>query len=394
MAFAIGKSTEHKPPFNQPKIMKVPKCLAPIATFALLLLIGSSPDETNAQGLSGAIPANYTTTAPPLNAEASFFYDQLAPYGQWIWIDPYGWVWSPNNVAAGWRPYTDGHWVYSDAGWTWASDQPWGWAAFHYGRWFFEANRGWCWVPGSEWAPAWVAWHWGDDYCGWAALPPGMDWQSRSSWDAVIPGFGWCFVPRRNFYDRHLVGEIALVARNVTLLRVTREVTQFERRGNVIMNLSLTPELVEKAVGRSVRRLEIAEVNSLGAMGAHAEGSSAIAFYRPEVRETRVITPLPRIQTTPAEVTFEKLQRDEAAHRDLQAQQAREKEALAKIHATETRNPPPGVSASELMQRHQAERSEFNDHAARQTQVLEQRQKSSSLPTPSQRSNSNRKEYR
>jgi hypothetical protein len=371
--------------------MKLPKSLAAVATVALLL--SSSSNVTNAQDLGGPIPVT-SAAAPPLSAEASFFYDQLAPYGQWMWIDPYGWVWSPNNVAVGWRPYTDGHWVYSDAGWTWASDQPWGWAAFHYGRWFFEANRGWCWVPGSEWAPAWVAWHWGDDYCGWAALPPVIDWQSRSSWDAVIPNFGWCFVPRRNFYDRHLVGEIALVARNVTFLGVTREVTHFERRGNVIVNLSLTPELVEKAVGRSVRRLEIAEVNSLGAVGAHVKGSSAIAIYRPLVRETRVITPLPHVQITPAEVTFEKLQRDEVAHRELEAQQAREKEKLEKIHATELRNPPPGISAPELMQRQQAEHNEFNNHVARQTQVLEQRQKSSPPPTASQRSNSNRRDER
>jgi len=374
--------------------MKSPKSSASIATFALFLLISGAPDKTNAQNLSGPSPAAYSSTAPQLSPEASFFYEQLAPYGQWFWSDPYGWVWTPNNVAVGWRPYTDGHWVYADSGWTWAADQPWGWAAFHYGRWFFETHRGWCWVPGSEWSPAWVAWHWGDDYCGWAALPPGMDWQSRSSWDAVIPGFGWCFVPRRNFYDRHLVGEIALAARNVTLLSVTREVTHFERRGNVIVNLSFTPELVERAVGRSVRRLEIAEVNSLSAAGAHMKGSSALAIYRPIVRETRVMTPLLRTQSAPGKVTFEKLQRDEAARHELEAQQAREKETLTKIHATELRNPPSGVSAPELMQRHQAERNEFNNHVVRQAQVFEQRQKTITPPASQQIPNTNRKDER
>ena len=374
--------------------MKFPKLAVPLATLTLLVLLGRSPGEARAQTFYGSAPVNVAVATPPLSAEASFFYDQLAPYGQWLWVDPYGWVWSPNNLAIGWRPYTEGHWVYSDAGWTWASDQPWGWAAFHYGRWFFEANRGWCWVPGTEWAPAWVAWHWGDDYCGWAALPPGLDWQSRSSWDGVIPGFGWCFVPRRNFYDRHLVGEIVLSARNVTLLGVTREVTRFERRGNVIVNVSLTPELVEQAVGRKVRRLEIADLNSPGTTGTHVKGSTAIAFYRPQVRETRVLAPLPSRQARPAEVTFEKLQRDEAAQRDLAAQQAREKAALANLHVTESRNPPPGVSATELMQRHQAERSAFNDHVVRQTQVLEQRQKVSPPPATPARANSYHKDDR
>ena len=31
------------------------------------------------------------------------------------------------------------------------------------GRWFFDDSYGWVWVPGSEWAPAWVAWRYGDN---------------------------------------------------------------------------------------------------------------------------------------------------------------------------------------------------------------------------------------
>jgi hypothetical protein len=33
-------------------------------------------------------------------------------------------------------------------------------------------DTGWVWVPGSEWAPAWVSWRESDDYIGWAPLPP------------------------------------------------------------------------------------------------------------------------------------------------------------------------------------------------------------------------------
>src|SRR4051794_24131367 len=74
---------------------------------------------------------------PALSPAAAMLYDQLAPYGHWFWLDPYGWVWSPTNVAYTWRPYTDGNWVYTDAGWTWVSHAEWGWAPFHYGRWSF-----------------------------------------------------------------------------------------------------------------------------------------------------------------------------------------------------------------------------------------------------------------
>ena len=90
--------------------------------------------------------------------DVSFFYDELAPYGEWVSVVPYGWVWYPYNTEPGWRPYTDGSWAYSDFGWTYMSPLEWGWAAYHYGRWTFNADHGWIWVPGTVWGPAWVAW--------------------------------------------------------------------------------------------------------------------------------------------------------------------------------------------------------------------------------------------
>ena len=83
-----------------------------------------------------------STNVAPLNSEVTMFYDSLAPYGEWLWEEPYGWVWTPSGVDLGWRPYTDGSWAYTDCGWTWVSDAPWGWAPYHYGRWFFHEHRG------------------------------------------------------------------------------------------------------------------------------------------------------------------------------------------------------------------------------------------------------------
>src|SRR5262245_10768679 len=57
-----------------------------------------------------------------------YFYDDLSPYGRWVECEPYGWCWSPYDITAGWRPYLNGGWVYTDYGWTWSSDEPWGWA--------------------------------------------------------------------------------------------------------------------------------------------------------------------------------------------------------------------------------------------------------------------------
>ncbi len=105
-----------------------------------------------------------------------FFYDQLAPYGEWVNVAPYGWVWCPYDVEAGWRPYWDGDWVYSDFGWTFVSPVEWGWAVYHYGRWGFRDDFGWFWVPGSIWGPSWVSWRHGDGIIGWAPLPPDVGW--------------------------------------------------------------------------------------------------------------------------------------------------------------------------------------------------------------------------
>src|SRR5258705_257151 len=159
-------------------------------TGALLVCAGCATAQEPSPVVEGIPPPSVAVAnPPPMTADASFYYDQLAPYGRWFWLDPYGWVWTPNNVDVGWRPYTEGHWVYADCGWTWVSDFAWGWAPFHYGRWCWHDHDGWCWVPDRVWGPAWVSWHFGDAWCGWAPLPPAVAWESAVNWDVLIPPF-------------------------------------------------------------------------------------------------------------------------------------------------------------------------------------------------------------
>ena len=113
------------------------------------------------------------------------FRDALAPYGQWMEDPNYGTIWMPNpNVVGGdFQPYqTGGHWVY-DNDYTWVSDYDWGWAPFHYGRCFQYPGRGWVWVPGKEYAGAWVTWRNSDDSSvgavGWAPTAPQFYWRNR-----------------------------------------------------------------------------------------------------------------------------------------------------------------------------------------------------------------------
>jgi hypothetical protein len=153
---------------------------------------------------------------PPGDLNISFFYESLYPYGNWLDIDGQ-WCWQPNAmvVSPDWAPYCrHGHWVDSDWGWCWVSDYSWGWAPFHYGRWFRHHRHGWCWVPDTEWGPAWVSWRRGDDYYGWAPLPPHTRYVHSEGFyfgpSRVGPDFefnltfnDYFFVPRDHFCDQH-----------------------------------------------------------------------------------------------------------------------------------------------------------------------------------------------
>ena len=113
--------------------------------------------------------------APEVEVSIDLFRQTLAPHGRWVSTPEYGLVWIPSRsvVGADFVPYaTGGTWQYSDAGWTFVSNWDWGWAPFHYGRWYLDARLGWVWVPDTVWAPAWVDWRYGDGYVGWAPLPP------------------------------------------------------------------------------------------------------------------------------------------------------------------------------------------------------------------------------
>jgi hypothetical protein len=119
------------------------------------------PGQMDAQAVQG----------PKMDPAA--FTEQLAPFGTWSEVEGYGSVWQPSAqiVGPGFIPYTDGKWVYTNAGWVFVSSYDWGWAPFHYGNWVL-LDSGWYWRPGSVWGPAWVEWRYGKGYFGWAPLPP------------------------------------------------------------------------------------------------------------------------------------------------------------------------------------------------------------------------------
>jgi hypothetical protein len=165
-------------------------------------------------------------------ADYDTFYEDLQPYGSWYETPDYGYVYQPTVVVqdSSWRPYTRGRWACTNLGWNWISEEPFGWACFHYGRWALLDGRGWVWVPGDEWAPAWVCWREGSEHVGWAPLPPetlcyrGRGWDSSVEADFGIGALCFNFVARRHMADplwRHCLP----VARNPDCIRQTNNIT-------------------------------------------------------------------------------------------------------------------------------------------------------------------------
>ncbi len=122
------------------------------------------------------------------------------------------------------------------------SEEPFGWATYHYGRWVRLRRVGWVWVPGDEWAPAWVSWRTSKDYVGWAPLPPEARFDRRSgirNWADNHYDIGpdqYAFVPNNEFGSRRLRSSVVPVERNVTIVIETTNVTNITYANTTIVN--------------------------------------------------------------------------------------------------------------------------------------------------------------
>ena len=215
---------------------------------------GSDVQQREVTEADSGEPASYDT-----------FYTKLEPYGAWLETSDYGYVWQPNDVgrSGNWRPYTNGHWVYTDAGWTWNSDEPFGWATYHYGRWARLRSVGWVWIPGDEWAPAWVSWRTGDDYVGWAPLPPearferGRGIHNRADNDYDIGPDQYCFVPATDLGVQQIERTIVPVERNVTIVTQTINVTNITYNNTTIVNQGPNFEELRRRSRHPIQQLRL-----------------------------------------------------------------------------------------------------------------------------------------
>lgn len=296
------------------------------------------------------------TSGNVATASYSTFYRKLDPYGVWRETSSYGYVWQPREAerSRSWRPYTNGRWIYTDAGWTWISEEPFGWATYHYGRWTRLRNIGWIWVPGDEWAPAWVSWRKNNDYVGWAPLPPEARFDRRAgihNWADNYYDIGpdqYCFVPTNQFGARRVETALVPAQRNVTIVNETTNVTNITYSNTTIINQGPSYDELRTRSRQPIERLRLERQ-----ITANVDAETPRSVIRGEV----VQIPAPAIATAqPAERprnVKETVMQTTVDHgwEGIADQQAVEK-ARAKIKSEST--PPPDAPAKTFVRPTQA----------------------------------------
>lgn len=237
--------------------------------------------------LAVALPATRQAEAR-VDFSIDFFYDNIESDGSWIEVADYGYCWQPRIAVTNfqWRPYWDGYWAYTDVGWTWISYEDFGWATYHYGRWIRIRHRGWFWVPGREWGPAWVSWRTGGDYVGWAPLPPrGGDeivYEASPIGGHVDVEFdiGPSYY---NFIEVRYIGEPVLRERiieshlNVTYISNTVNVTNITYANSVVYNHGPDYNTLSQYSARPIRRMTLErEANADLTVAARSKGLTKV----------------------------------------------------------------------------------------------------------------------
>jgi hypothetical protein len=193
----------------------------------------------------------------------SVFYNRLSSHGHWFESPQYGYIWQPSlaRSANDWRPYTHGSWAYSDLGWTWLSTEPFGWATYHYGRWVLLRNVGWCWVPGNEWAPAWVCWKSGGNYVGWAPLPPESLYWRGNDWNRFYGSFSGisprCFTfVQSNTFGNNIYQSVFSTNECVRIYQKTQYIGGYEWSNNRFHCRGVDFTRICLEIGRTLPRYE------------------------------------------------------------------------------------------------------------------------------------------
>ena len=251
-----------------------------------LLLLLALAASTGACATGGYVPQATSMPAAraALRPEHRIFYDALVDYGDWVLIEPYGFLFRPRVDFATFRPYGDGFWAPSDHwGWVWISAEPFGWATYHYGTWTWDRFQGWVWAPGVDWGPAWVTWEVAGGFAGWAPLGP-----AGGGYGSGIPGGAYLFAPIER------LGSTDVGAHAVTRSELGTEAVEGARpihnrveRDGVRYDFGPDFALVERVRGGPLPRVRIDEAPGSGASAGRRKAAAGEPEAATQIEATR-----------------------------------------------------------------------------------------------------------
>jgi hypothetical protein len=196
-------------------------------------------------------------------------------------------IWHPTSVEEGWRPYSNGRWVWTTDGWMWASNHTWGWAVFHYGRWWNSPRYGWVWMPGYVWAPAWVQWRISENHIGWCPLTPDARWNSEfgissGNYSYRNRNADWVFIEKNKFADDIGSSNIITSSENKGLVERSNSILDLRSENDRIFNNGPDVKDVESRTGKMMKQKMIKYTNS---RGKALLSDDDVSIYKPNLKK-------------------------------------------------------------------------------------------------------------
>jgi hypothetical protein len=248
-----------------------------------------------------------------LTVDYKDFYDQLSGHGEWIQVRPVEigldpitaqihpestdennfslnnilgvkeanaadvnesmvFVWKPSvdlgvsvsGEAPVFKPYTNGQWINTDAGWYFKAPTPVEETVSHYGRWVNSPTAGWLWVPGRVWAPAWVDWKENEEYVSWAPLPPSAYVVNNSINQQIINDKDYVIIEKKYFL-KPAVYKYQTISNNDENTILMKDMTATDGIvviNNILTNLGPDVAIMQNIYGRSIEFIKLHHVKN------------------------------------------------------------------------------------------------------------------------------------
>ena len=217
----------------------------------------------------------------------SFFVKKFSDlHGSWMMHYLYGFIWRPDAnddyPDGNWQPYVYGRWRELNGLLFWVPEEEWGWVPYHLGLWMWDDTHGWLWIPGFDFAPAWVSW---DYFWGYHA------WRPWALWDWYGP-YGYAY---SQYYYNYLYRQVGILGpddkkkEGKTIRRVIKK-DQLKRKGDTQFVLPKSQKKVYKKVVTAMKNNDPKIIRSLEKLPEHVILVASPGLNASRIQERRIKT--------------------------------------------------------------------------------------------------------